>query len=72
MGGAILGWIIKNRKTIPVDPETPKNTKQTKTETTEFDKQVQLIERKNEPGTLTIFPECVPHYTTKHSLVALN
>ena len=25
-----------------------------------------LIERKNEPGTLTIFPECVPHYTTKH------
>ena len=33
MGGAILGWIIKNRKTIPVDPETPKNTKQTKTET---------------------------------------
>ena len=26
----------------------------------------QSIEKKNEPGTLTIFPECVPHYTTKH------
>ena len=26
----------------------------------------QSIKKKNKPGTLTIFPECVPHYTTKH------
>ena len=26
----------------------------------------QLIEEKNEPGNLSIFPECVPHYTTEH------
>lgn len=26
----------------------------------------QLIEEKNKPGNLSIFPECVPHYTTEH------